>query len=135
VFHWRLHPTRKWNFKASPLRYASENITQYLTAVKLPGSSCLAVGKARLHAYRIFTGQLAETVPWSLSLSCRSELTRQGVTLPLDGYSYRRRLPVLQPLSIQRNYLCIPAALTNRHWSGLSPYTSSFEFSRDLCFW
>jgi len=27
-----------------------------------------------------------------------------------------------------------PPLLTPRHWSGLSPYTSSFELSRDLCF-
>ena len=27
-----------------------------------------------------------------------------------------------------------PPRLTFQHWSGLSPYTSSYELSRDLCF-
>jgi len=28
-----------------------------------------------------------------------------------------------------------PTLLTFQHWSGLGPYTSSYELSRDLCFW
>src|SRR5699024_8060813 len=33
-----------------------------------------------------------ETMPKSLHLSCGSELTRQGISLPYDRYSYARRL-------------------------------------------
>jgi len=33
-----------------------------------------------------------ETVEKSLHHSCRSELTRQGISLPLDRQSYGRRL-------------------------------------------
>ena len=100
VFHWRLHSVRKRNFKVYHLRYASKIKIQCLTTVKLPGSFRLAAGKARLHAYCIFTGRLVETVLWSLGLSCGPELTRQGVTLPLDGYSYRRRSLALHSLSL-----------------------------------
>ena len=74
VFHWRLHSARKQNFKASHLRYASKIRNQCQATVKLLGSFRLATGKARLHAYCIFTEQLLETVPQSLSLSCGPEL-------------------------------------------------------------
>ena len=39
---------------------------------------------------------MVETAPKSLRLSCRSELTRQGISLPEDRYSYGRRLPGLR---------------------------------------
>jgi len=83
VFHWRLHPVRKQNFKVYPLRYASKTKTQYLTIVKLPGSFRLAAGNRHLYRYCIFTGLLVETAPKSLGLSCGPELTRQGITLNL----------------------------------------------------
>eukprot|EP01023_Acetabularia_acetabulum_P057219 TRINITY_DN665_c0_g1_i5.p4 TRINITY_DN665_c0_g1~~TRINITY_DN665_c0_g1_i5.p4 ORF type:complete len:107 (+),score=4.36 TRINITY_DN665_c0_g1_i5:2-322(+) len=35
---------------------------------------------------------MAETVARSLHHSCRSELTRQGISLPQDRYCYGRRL-------------------------------------------
>ena len=38
---------------------------------------------------------MVETASKSLRLSCRSELTRQGISLPSDRYSYGRRLPGL----------------------------------------
>ncbi len=82
VFHWRLHPPRKEDFIASPLRYASKHQYQYQAAVKLPGSFRLAAGNPRLHGYRIFIGLLVETVLQSLSLSCAPELTRKGIALP-----------------------------------------------------
>ena len=84
MFHWRLHHIRECDFKGSPLRYASKTKTQYLTTVKLPGSFRLAAGNRHLHRYCIFTGRLVETVFKSLSHSCGPELTRQGITLPLD---------------------------------------------------
>jgi len=74
VFHWRLQQARRPAFIASPLRYAPEITIQYHPAVKLPGSFRLAAAKAHVHAYCIFTGQLGETVPQWLSLSCRPEL-------------------------------------------------------------
>lgn len=74
-------------------------ISQYLRTVKLPGSFRLAAGNQHLHWYCIFTGRLVETVFNSLSHSCGPELTRQGITLPLDDYSYRRRSLVLHSVS------------------------------------
>ena len=49
-------------------------------------------GNQHLHWYFNFTGCIGETVPKSLRLSCGSELTRQGISLPKDRYSYGRRL-------------------------------------------
>src|SRR3954466_12608892 len=39
---------------------------------------------------------MLETAGKSLRHSCRSELTRQGISLPEDRYSYGRRLPGLR---------------------------------------
>ena len=39
-------------------------------------------GNQHLHWYFNFTGCIVETVPKSLRLSCGSELTRQGISLP-----------------------------------------------------
>ena len=133
MFHRRLHHIRECDFKGSPLRYASKTKTQYLTTVKLPGSFRLAAGNRHLHRYCIFTGRLVETVFNSLSHSCGPELTRQGITLPLDDYSYRRRSLVLHSVGIPTYVGTLPN-LTFQHWSGLTPYTSSCEFSRELCF-
>ena len=106
MFHRRLHPDRNRNFKGSPLRYASKTKIQYLTTVKLPGSFRLAAGNRHLHRYCIFTGRLVETVFKSLSHSCGPELTRQGITLPLDDYSYRRRSLVLHSVSHTHHATC-----------------------------
>ena len=46
------------------------------------GSFCPVAGNLHLHRYFNFTGPLVETVPKSLRLSCGSELTRQGISLP-----------------------------------------------------
>ena len=42
----------------------------------------LAAGNRHLHRYYNFAGWVVETVPRSLHHSCRSELTRQGISLP-----------------------------------------------------
>src|SRR5699024_7991927 len=56
------------------------------------GSFRPVAGNVHLHTSYNFTGSLVETVPTSLHLSCGSELTRQGISLPYDRYSYGRRL-------------------------------------------
>ena len=91
MFHRRLHSNRNYRFIGYPLHYALKIISQYQTTVKLPGSFRLAAGNQHLHWYCIFTGRLVETVFNSLTHSCGPELTWQGITLPLDDYSYRRR--------------------------------------------
>ena len=133
MFHFRIHNNRDCCFKSYPLRYALKTNTQYLTTVKLPGSFRLAAGKQHLHCYCIFTGRLVETVFNSLGHSCGPELTRQGITLPLDDYSYRRRSLVLH--SVSRKY-CYPPPpnLTFQHWSGFTLYTSSYELAESCVF-
>ena len=56
------------------------------------GSFRLAASNPHLHGYFNFTESLLETVGKSLHLSCRSELTRQGISLPLDPQSQDLRL-------------------------------------------
>ena len=56
------------------------------------GSFRPGAGNQHLHWYFNFTGCIVETVLKSLRLSCGSELTRQGISLPEDRYSYGRRL-------------------------------------------
>jgi hypothetical protein len=50
--------------------------------LRFTGSFRLAAGKSHLHDYYSFTEPLVETVIRSLRHSCRSELTRQGISLP-----------------------------------------------------
>ncbi|KAJ8424715.1 hypothetical protein Cgig2_013843 [Carnegiea gigantea] len=66
------------------------------------GAFCPGAGSPHLNRHVYFTEPLSETVPRSLRLSCGSELTRQGISLPADRYSYGRRSPGLRspaPLS------------------------------------
>ena len=46
------------------------------------GSFRLVAGNPHLHGYYNFTESPVETAPKSLRHSCRSELTRQGISLP-----------------------------------------------------
>ncbi len=50
--------------------------------LRFTGSFRPAAGNRYLRRYCNFTESLLETVPNSLCLSCRSELTRQGISLP-----------------------------------------------------
>src|SRR3990167_9832714 len=60
------------------------------------GSFRLSAGRLHHHKHFNFAESLEETVWPSLRHSCRSELTRQGISLPQDRYSYGRRLPGLR---------------------------------------
>ena len=95
------------------------------------GSFRPVAGNRHLHRYYNFTQSVVETVPKSLRLSCGSELTRQGIWLPSDRYSYGRRLlglkftasialtdPLNLPAPGRRQLLYIVLRL-----------------SRNLCFW
>ena len=50
--------------------------------LRFTGSFRLAAGTSHLHDDYSFTEALVETVIQSLHHSCRSELTRQGISLP-----------------------------------------------------
>src|SRR5574339_245963 len=67
------------------------------------GSFRLAAGRLHLHKHFNFAESQEETVWPSLRHSCGSELTRQGISLPYDRYSYGRRLPGL------RSRACTPS--------------------------
>src|SRR5699024_6219326 len=94
------------------------------------GSFRPVAGNGHHHPYFIFTGPPVETALKSLHHSCGSELTRQGISLPSDRYSYGRRL--LGPrfcASLAMTFpLNIPAPGRCQHL-----YVSS-RFRRYLCF-
>src|SRR5437588_2842446 len=94
------------------------------------GSFRLTAGTWHLHHGYSFTGSLVETVLQSLRHSCRSELTRQGTSLPrtviVTAAVYRgfgRQLPLRSP-----------APLTYRHRAGVRLYTSSCELAESCVF-
>src|ERR671934_37445 len=60
----------------------SQTPHQPVSSPRFTGSFRLAAGKLHLHSYFNFAESLAETVRKSLRHSCRSELTRQGISLP-----------------------------------------------------
>jgi hypothetical protein len=82
----------------------------------------------------IFTGTAISPSP--LSRQCPSRYAfRAGRNLPDKEFRYLRTVivtaAVYRGFSSERELL----PLTFRHWAGVSPYTSAFAFSRDLCFW
>ncbi len=71
---------------------------------------------------------MLETAGKSLHHSCWSELTRQGVSLPLDRYSYGRRLLGIGPDALNiRSFTC-------QHRAGVRLYTSSYDFAESCVF-
>ena len=91
------------------------------------GSFRLAASNPHLHGHFNFTKPTLETVEKSLHHSCRSELTRQGISLPLDRQSYGRRL---LGFTIEAKttifYLTAPGRCQTLY--------IIFRFSRVLCF-
>ena len=71
---------------------------------------------------------MLETAGKSLHHSCRTELTRQGISLPLDRYGYSRRLLGIQ--FIAQRLIILPF----QHWAGVRPYTASTKISQSLVF-
>ena len=82
VFHWRLHRPRRGGFTASHLSSAQHSKTQYQATVKLPGSFRLAAGSRHLRRHYNFAESPTETALGSLRLSCGSDFTRRGISLP-----------------------------------------------------
>src|SRR4029077_16119313 len=70
--------------------------TNTILQLRFTGSFRLVAGMLHLHNNYSFTESLVETVIRSLRHSCRSELTRQGTSLPQHRHSYGRRLPGLR---------------------------------------
>ena len=67
---------------ASRLCYTIHTECQYQGIVKVPGSFRPSALNEHLYSYCNFAELLVETVGKSLRHSCRSELTRQGISLP-----------------------------------------------------
>ena len=82
VFQQRL--THNWRhvLTVSHLSYTNRTKHQYQAIVKVPGSFRPAARNEHLYSYCNFAGSVVETAGKSLRHSCRSELTRQGISLP-----------------------------------------------------
>ena len=82
VFQQRLHEHWRAHFTVSHLSYTNRTEHQYQAIVKVPGSFRPAARNEHLYSYCNFAEFMVETVGKSLLHSCRSELTRQGISLP-----------------------------------------------------
>ena len=69
---------------SQPPTYSTQNIPNLTVKLQLRfmGSFRLAAGRGYLHPQDNFAESLVETAGMSLRHSCRSELTRQGISLP-----------------------------------------------------
>ena len=106
-----------------------DSISSYSKALR--GLSVQSRVNTHLHVYYNFAGPPVASVSKSLRLSCGSELTRQGISLPLDRYSYGRRSPGLKFCASLAMTLPLNLPAPGRR----QPLYVSFRFSRDLCFW
>ena len=95
------------------------------------GSSRPVAGNRHLHRLYNFTQSVVETLPKSLRLSCVLELTRQGISIPYDRYSYGRRLLGLKFTAsvILTDPLNLPAPGRRQLLYIV------LRLSRNLCFW
>src|SRR5438105_15818554 len=76
------------------LRPPRSTLFPYTTLFRSTGSFRPTTGTRHLHRDYSFTGSLVETAPKSLRHSCRSELTRQGISLDvLSGHVLTGRIP------------------------------------------
>ena len=78
----RLHKSWRFCFSAFRLYYTTNTERQYQGIVKVPGSFRPSARNEHLYSYCNFAGFLVETAGKSLRHSCRSELARQGISLP-----------------------------------------------------
>ena len=82
----------------------------------------------------IFTAPAISPSPWSRQCPDRDAF-RAGRNLPDKEFRYLRT--VIVTAAVHRGFgsprTRLP--LTFRHWAGISPYTSSCDFSRDLWLW
>ena len=91
------------------------------------GSFRPGAGNQHLHWYFNFTGCIVETVLKSLRLSCGSELTRQGISLPWT---------VIVTAAVYWGFYSGLALLllTFQHRAGVTPYTSSYDLAESCVF-
>src|SRR5659263_627902 len=91
------------------------------------GSFRLSAGRLHHHKHFNFAESLEETVWPSLRHSCRSELTRQGISLP-------RTVIVTAAVYWDFNQELAPHHLIFQHRAGVTPYTSTFVFAECCVF-
>ena len=81
----------------------------------------------------IFTATSISPSPWSRHCPDRDAF-RAGRNLPDKEFRYLRTVIVTAAVHWGFGSERKPLPLTFQHWAGISPYTSSYDFSRDLWF-
>ena len=91
------------------------------------GSFRLSAGRLHHHKHFNFAESAEETAWPSLRHSCRSELTRQGISLP-------RTVIVTAAVYWDFDQELAPHQLIFQHRAGVTPYTSTFVFAECCVF-
>lgn len=81
----------------------------------------------------VLTGIAVSPSPWSRHCPDRDAF-RAGRNLPDQEFRYLRTVIVTAAVHRGFGSELAPLPLTFRHWAGISPYTSSYDLSRDLWF-
>src|ERR671932_2762250 len=81
----------------------------------------------------IFTATSISPSPWSRQCPRRYAF-RAVRNLPDKEFRYLRTVIVTAAVHWGFGSELTPLPLTFQHWAGISPYTSSYDFSRDLWF-
>ena len=82
---------------------------------------------------RVLTAIAVSPSPWSRHCPDRDAF-RAGRNLPDKEFRYLRTVIVTAAVHRGFGSELAPLPLTFRHWAGISPYTSSYDLSRDLWF-
>ena len=82
---------------------------------------------------RVLTAIAISPSPWLRHCPDRDAF-RAGRNLPDKEFRYLRTVIVTAAVHWGFGSELSPLPLTFQHWAGISPYTSSYDFSRDLWF-
>ena len=82
---------------------------------------------------RVLTANAVSPSPWSRHCPDRDAF-RAGRNLPDKEFRYLRTVIVTAAVHWGFGSPLARLPLTFQHWAGISPYTSSYDFSRDLWF-
>ena len=124
----RLRKCQSTYFSASHLSCAFVVVFQYQVTVKLYGVFPSSRGLIRIFTYTtISPGPLLRQRPNHYAF-------RAGRNLPDKEFRYLRTVIVTAAVHRGLSSMLAHLPLTFRHWAGVSPYTSSFDFAETCVF-
>ena len=124
----RLRKCQSTYLNASHLSCAFVVVFQYQVTVKLYGVFPSSRGLIRIFTYTtISPGSLLRQRPSRYAI-------RAGRNLPDKEFRYLRTVIVTAAVHRGLSSMLAHLPLTFRHWAGVSPYTSSFDFAETCVF-